>query len=117
MNSQDCVFCKIINKDITAEIVYESEKIIVVKDLHPKAPIHNLIIPKKHISSIFAVTDKDADLAYDLFKTVRYLAQKLPDPKACNIISNNGAAAGQSVMHIHLHFLSGRNLYQGNFSL
>ena len=117
MNKQDCIFCNIINKEIQSKVVDETETILVINDLNPKAPIHYLIIPKKHLCTILDITDDDALFAFDLLKTARNLAQKLPNSKACNLISNNGKSAGQSIMHMHWHFLAGRNLYEGALSL
>ena len=117
MTTKECIFCKIVAKKIPAKIIHESDTVLVIEDIHPKAPVHYLILPKKHIDTILAITEVDAELAFEMFKTARDLVRKLPEPQSCNLISNNGAAAGQSVMHMHWHFLSGRNLYQGDLAL
>ena len=117
MNSKDCIFCKIINKEIPAKIIAESDDIFVIQDLHPKAPIHYLILPKKHIVNINYLDDKDLQYMTEIAKMTRDLAKEiqqekgLTDPLAFNLLSNNEAAAGQSVFHMHFHFISGKNLY------
>ncbi len=117
MTGQTCVFCKIINKDVSSSIIKETDTVLVVKDLYPKAPVHYLIIPKKHRENLLDFVDEDASLAWDIFKMARDLGNELEGAKAFNLISNNGAAAGQSVFHAHWHFLAGKNLYQAGFSL
>ncbi len=116
--TNSCIFCKIISKEIPATIIMETDHVIVVEDLHPKAPVHYLIIPKIHRDNILHLEDSDADLAWQVLKTVRELGKGLDEPRAFNLISNNGAEAGQSVHHLHVHFLSGKNLYaSGGLSL
>lgn len=108
--SQNCIFCKIINKEIPAEIIAENERVIVIKDIAPKAPIHYLIIPKKHFSDIAQLAPEDCDYAADLLLMARQLSQSEPQAKAFRLVSNNGALVGQSVFHIHIHFLAGTNM-------
>ena len=104
----DCIFCKIISREIPSEIVDENEHVIVFKDLNPKAPIHYLIVPKIHITNINEVDDTDQHSAAmrEMFKMIRKLGKKLPEPKAFTLVSNNGKQAGQCVFHMHWHFLS-----------
>jgi diadenosine tetraphosphate (Ap4A) HIT family hydrolase len=113
----DCVFCKLISHELPAKIIHENDTTLVVQDLYPRAPVHYLVMPKKHIVNLAELTDADASLVWDMIKVVRDMAQNLDEPKAFNLISNNGAAAGQSVFHLHWHFLSGKNLYKAGFSL
>ena len=110
MSEQSCIFCKIIRKEIPATIIDENDHCIVIKDIAPKAPIHYLIIPKKHVENIFDLKKEDAYLLGDMALTAQRVAHKLADPKAFGLIMNNGAQAGQSVMHMHFHFLSGAKL-------
>lgn len=117
MNSTSCIFCKIINGHIKSTIVLETPLVLVIKDIQPKAPTHNLILPKKHLTSLLDLQDSDADLCYEMLKVARDLGKQLTHPQAFNIISNNGAAAGQSVPHLHWHFLAGKNLYESGFEL
>ena len=120
---KNCLFCKIINKEIASEIVYEDEKIIAFKDIHPKAPYHFLVFPKKHIISMAFLQDQDFDLVKDMAKIAKELSLEiskekgLSEPIAFNIISNNGAESGQSVFHIHWHFLAGKNLFTSGLKL
>lgn len=108
----DCIFCKIIAGTIPATIIWQDEDIIVIKDIHPKAPIHNLIIPKKHIKDQLSLTKDDAHLAYKLFVEVpQVLIKLLPGATAFNSVVNNGAGAGQIIFHLHVHFLSGKNFF------
>jgi diadenosine tetraphosphate (Ap4A) HIT family hydrolase len=114
--SSTCIFCKIIQKTIPSTIIAENDHVIVVQDIAPKAPIHYLIIPKIHVESISALSDKDAAYCWHMMQMAQDLGKKLP-AQAFNIIINNGAAAGQSVMHLHLHFIAGKNIYQQGLSL
>ncbi len=106
----DCIFCRIINKEVPATIIAETDDIIVIKDIAPKAPIHWLIIPKKHIRDLQSLREADRALACNMLFMAQQLSQQLPSPGHFRIISNNGAEAGQHVFHIHLHFLSGARL-------
>jgi histidine triad (HIT) family protein len=115
MGILDCIFCKIIRKEIPSIIIKENEHLMVIKDLHPKAPVHNLIIPKKHINDMSDITEDDKEILWEMNKMVKTLAAELDDPKAFNIMSNNGSAAGQTIFHMHWHFLSGENIFIGKF--
>ncbi|MFC1854818.1 HIT family protein [Candidatus Dependentiae bacterium] len=117
MSHSECLFCKIITGKIPAEKIAETPQLLVIKDAKPKAPTHFLIMPKKHIVTMADVSNRDKDLAFAMFVMVEELAKKLDAPQAFNIISNNGAEAGQSIHHMHWHFLSGKNIYQGGFEL
>ena len=113
----DCVFCKIIKKEIPSKLVLETEHTVVFNDIYPKAPIHYLIVPKVHIEHMGMVTSQTAGLIADLALCAAQLSKALPAGSGFNIIANNGAAAGQSVLHLHWHFLSGKNLYEGGLNL
>jgi len=102
----DCLFCKIANKKTPAEIVYENDKVVVFKDIHPRAPIHLLIVPKKHITSVDHLELQDKELVGELILA----AQKIAKEKKLNgykLIINVGRSAGQVIDHLHLHLLSG----------
>jgi len=102
----DCLFCKIINKEMPSETVYEDEKFIAFKDIVPKAPLHLLIVPKKHIVSIDHVEIEDKALMGELI----LVAQKIAREKNLNgykLLINVGREGGQMVDHLHLHLLSG----------
>ncbi len=123
MFEQNCIFCKIINKEIPSNIIYETERVLVIEDLHPKAPYHYLILSKKHVENINFIGDDDLGIIADMVAVARDLSKKirqesnLTEPVAFNLISNNGAAAGQSVFHLHWHFLAGKDLYKGGLKL
>jgi histidine triad (HIT) family protein len=116
MESSHCIFCSIINKTIPSTIIKENEHILVIQDIHPKAPIHYLIIPKKHIASVDLLANTDNIIGWAMLQMARDLGKEVPS-HAFNLISNNGAAAGQSVHHLHMHFLAGKNLYEHGLAL
>lgn len=107
----DCVFCKIINKQIPAEILFEDEKTVVFKDIKPKAPIHLLIVPKKHIDSINDLEASDSNLIGELVYRGKKMAEEFKiAERGYKLIFNCGPEGGQVVYHIHLHLLGGRKL-------
>ena len=110
------IFSKIIDREIPSSIVYETDSVIVIKNIKPVAPVHYLIISKIPMVDM-RDSRLDAQLAAEMIATVQYLATTLPGDQSFNVISNNGAAAGQSVMHMHWHFVSGANLYKNGLSL
>ncbi|MCK9272850.1 histidine triad nucleotide-binding protein [Candidatus Gracilibacteria bacterium] len=101
----DCLFCKIINKEIPSEFLYEDENYIVINDLYPKAKTHMLIIPKHHISTITDMTDDDRDIVGGMFLVARNLAKER-NIEGYQLTFNVGKGGGQEIMHIHLHFLA-----------
>lgn len=104
----DCIFCKIVARLIPSQIISETNHLLVIKDIFPKAPIHYLIIPKKHVADLMDL--KDDQISNDILKMAQMLGQNLAGSPAFRLITNNGAAAGQSVFHLHFHFLAGKNL-------
>jgi histidine triad (HIT) family protein len=102
------LFEKIINKEIPAEILYEDDISIVIKDISPQAPTHLLIIPKKVIPKLSDATDEDQDILGHLMLLAGQIANQLGLDETFRLVVNNGAKAGQSVFHLHLHLLSGR---------
>lgn len=107
---KSCVFCSIYTQQIPAPIVAENEHVFVIKDISPKAPIHLLIISKKHIPTIADITESDTLLSAALLQMAATLSGTIPGAHAFRLVSNNGASAGQSVHHIHIHFLAGPSL-------
>ncbi len=105
----DCIFCKIIKKEIPSKIVYEDENIIGFEDINPQAPIHILIIPKEHIPMINDLRDNHSKLIGDMIIVAKKLAkEKGISGTGYRLVFNNGENAGQEVFHIHLHLLGGR---------
>ena len=106
----DCVFCGIAGHDIPSNIVYEDDKLIAFHDLEPQAPVHVLVIPKKHIESLDDVKEEDqALLGYILFK-IHDIAAELGLEKGYRVVSNNGEDAFQTVKHLHFHILGKRKM-------
>ena len=110
MKIPDCVFCKIINKEIPAKIIAENDSVIVIQDIAPKTPIHYLIIPKKHFANITKLEQSDRALAGDLLLMAKYLSETVTGAKEFRLVSNNGISVSQSVFHIHVHFCAGKAL-------
>lgn len=108
-----CVFCKIANKEIKTDILYENDDVLAFKDIHPLAPIHILIIPKKHIEGInfLGETEKDILLAGNMIIAAKKLAEKAGiGEKGYKLLFRVGREGGQEVPHIHLHLLGGARL-------
>ena len=104
----DCVFCKIVKKQIAADIVYEDEKVLAFNDLSPRAPTHILIIPKQHVATLAELTDYS--ILPDIYRVINKLAADSGlDKKGFRVVVNNGKAAGQAVFHLHFHLLGGRD--------
>jgi histidine triad (HIT) family protein len=110
MTHPDCLFCKIINGDIEADVVYRSDKVLAFRDINPQAPYHVLIVPTRHIATINDMQDSDAEDVGLLFAAARDLAKQ--EGFAANgyrVTMNCNKAAGQTVFHLHLHLLGHRN--------
>lgn len=109
--NNDCLFCKIVEKKIPADIVYESEDIIAFNDIEPKAPIHCLIIPKKHITTMNDIDGSNSNIIGLMYEAAAHLARTLNvDKDGYRVVMNCNSNGGQTVYHIHLHFLAGRQL-------
>ncbi len=107
----DCVFCNIINKTIEAEILFENNELIVIRDILPKAPVHLLVIPRKHILSISHLEEADAKLAGDMILTAKEMAKKFGvSGTGYKLIFNVGRDGGQVIAHLHLHLRGGKML-------
>ena len=108
---EDCIFCKIINGQVPSEKVYEDEEILAFKDIHPAAPIHVLIIPKKHIATLMDIEEEDSSLMGKIIQTAKLIAKQLGiGENGFRLIANCGPDSGQEVMHIHFHLLAGRTM-------
>jgi len=117
MFNDSCIFCKIIQGHIKSSIIKENDFVLAIADIAPKAPVHILLMPKKHIASFADIQDDDTQYVWHLCKMARDLGLEVCQGKGFNLIANNGADAGQSVFHLHLHFLSGRNIFDGGTKL
>lgn len=107
----DCLFCKIVAGEIPAQKVYEDDSCIAFADIDPKAPIHLLVIPRRHISSLAQVNAKDKELLGHLLLSATELAAKQHLAKGFRIVMNTGEEGGQTVDHLHLHVLGGRSMH------
>jgi histidine triad (HIT) family protein len=110
MSEEGCFFCKIINREIPATIVSENSDVIVIKDIAPKAPIHYLIIPKKHIADVNALTESYANYVMSMMFMAQKIAKTMSGTQSFRLLINNGSGAGQSIFHLHAHFLAGKML-------
>ena len=107
---ENCLFCKIINGDIPANKVYEDDEILAFKDINPIAPVHILVIPKKHISCAKDIRVEDEALIGKMFTVIIKIADELKLDNGYRIINNCGEDGGQEVMHLHFHLLGGEKL-------
>jgi histidine triad (HIT) family protein len=105
----DCIFCKIANKEIASEIVYEDDDILVFRDVNPQAPVHLLAIPKRHIDSLMEIDKIESNVLKKIFTIISKLSKEFNiDKSGFRVVSNVGEGAGQSVKHLHFHILGGR---------
>lgn len=108
----DCIFCKIVDKKIPAKIIYEDELAIAFEDINPKAPVHALVIPKKHISTSLDIKESDNDLIGHMFQVANKIARdKGIAERGYRLVMNCNEDSGQTVFHIHLHLLGGRHMH------
>jgi histidine triad (HIT) family protein len=107
----DCLFCKIVNGDVSAQKVYEDECCIAFADIHPQAPVHLLLIPKKHIESLAHAAAEDKELLGHLLASATKLAAQQYLAKGYRVVMNVGKDGGQTVDHLHLHLLGGRAMH------
>ncbi len=105
----DCLFCRIANQEIPSDMIYQDDQLFAISDISPQAPIHKLIIPRKHIPTINDITHEDSHLIGDMVQTAKTLAKQLNiDESGYRLVFNVNRGAGQAVFHIHLHLLGGR---------
>ena len=108
---EDCLFCKIVKGEIPSDKIYEDEEIVAFKDINPAAPIHFLVIPKKHIKDLLHVEENDDIIMAKIHKAIRNIANEQGiDKSGFRVIVNCGKDAGQEVMHLHFHVLAGKKL-------
>ncbi|MEL1136175.1 histidine triad nucleotide-binding protein [Desulfitobacterium sp. THU1] len=107
----DCIFCKIINREIPSEVVYEDERVLAFKDINPVAPVHVLIIPKKHSESLNDLNPEDEALVGHLVIVATQLAEELGiADSGYRLVNNCGDDGGQVVKHLHFHLIGGKRL-------
>ena len=105
---QDCLFCKIINGEISGKFVYKDKTLVAFYDINPKAPVHVLVVPVKHLRSLQDIKEDDEKLLGQLMLAVQKIAQKLGiAADGYKVVINNGQASGQLVFHLHVHLLGG----------
>lgn len=104
----DCIFCKIAGKEIPSEILYEDEQVVAFADIQPQAPVHILIIPKKHVPSLAHLEESDEALMGRVIMVAKKLAEEKGLSDGYRLVTNCGESAGQTVMHLHFHLLGGR---------
>ena len=105
----ECLFCKIAAGEIPSQKVYEDAQMLAFRDIEPKAPVHVLLIPKTHLDGVRALTADNAAVVAHIFAKIPEIAASL-GVTDYRVVTNNGAAAGQSVQHLHFHLLGGRTL-------
>ena len=106
----DCLFCKIGDKKIPSNMVHEDESFFAIRDINPQAPVHLLIIPRKHVAKISDLSGSDDKLVGCMILLAKKLAADEKIEDGFRLVLNNGSQAGQSVFHIHLHLLGGRKM-------
>ncbi|MGB9893279.1 MAG: histidine triad nucleotide-binding protein [Candidatus Saccharicenans sp.] len=107
----DCLFCRIVGKEIPTKVVYEDDELLAFEDIRPQAPIHILIIPKEHISTLKEATEDKAKLLGKILIKAKEIARlKGIDQSGFRIVLNTGPDSGQEVFHIHFHLIGGRRL-------
>ncbi len=112
MSEQDCLFCKIINGNAAGDVVYQDNRCVVIRDINPQAPAHVLVIPRDHIESLDDASQKDETLLGHLLRISARVANEhgLSGSGGYRAVINTGRGAGQSVFHLHVHVLGGREM-------
>ncbi len=105
----DCLFCKIIHGEVPSAKVYEDDLCYAFDDIAPQSPVHFLVVPKEHIKSVSEITPENSGVVGHIFEVIAKLAKE-KDLKSYRVVSNIGEQAGQSVLHLHFHVLSGRDM-------
>ncbi len=109
---EGCIFCKIVNRQIPSKIIYEDDQVVAFEDINPQAPVHTLIIPKRHIPTLPEMTEEDYPIIAYIFKIANKIAtDKGISDRGFRVVINCNAEAGQTVFHIHFHLLGGRQMH------
>ena len=106
----DCIFCKIINNEVPSDKIYEDEQVLAFNDTNPQAPVHFLVIPKKHIENIREVSKDDLQIISHIFDVIQNISDTLNLNDGLRIVNNCGENGGQTVNHLHFHVLAKRAL-------
>ena len=106
----ECLFCKIINKEIDSSIVYEDEDVLAINDINPQAPVHILLMPKKHIANLDDVQESDQGLLGYIQFRAREIARQVGVGGNFRLMTNCGWKAGQRVFHLHYHLMGGKDM-------
>jgi len=108
---EDCIFCRIINGQIPGDFIFKDDKVVALKDIHPMAPLHVLIVPREHIASLAGITEAKAGLVARMVSVANSLArQNGVADKGYRVVINSGPDGGQVVQHLHMHLLGGKPL-------
>ncbi len=106
----NCIFCKIADGSIPSQKVYEDDNMLAFHDINPQAPVHVLVIPKTHISSVDDINANNSDIIAKIFEKIPYIAKEAGIANGYRVISNCGSDACQSVLHLHFHIVGGKQL-------
>ncbi len=106
----NCLFCEITAHELDADIVHETPNTLAFRDINPAAPVHVLVIPKRHVATSQELGAEDGDLLGELFETIATVAEHADVDAGYRLVTNIGAAAGQTVQHLHFHVIGGRDL-------
>lgn len=107
----DCIFCEIVNNRMKSDIVYQDEDLVAFNDINPQAPVHTLIVPRKHIESLHDMKPEDADIMSHMVRIVKIITEKYRLKEGgYRLVVNCGINGGQTVPHLHLHILGGRRM-------
>jgi histidine triad (HIT) family protein len=110
MSETSCLFCRIAAREVPADIVRESDRLVAFRDTNPQAPTHVLIIPKEHVASLAEIEDRHGDMLADVAQAAAHLAEAEGLASGWRLVANVGPDAGQSVFHLHFHLLGGRGM-------
>ena len=104
---QDCIFCKIVRGEIPSKKIYEDDEMIAFHDIHPQAPVHFMLVPKRHIASLAEATPDDAPVLGRMLTLAGRLAREQGSPDGFRSVINTGRIGRQDVMHVHIHIIGG----------
>ncbi|MEJ5187138.1 MAG: histidine triad nucleotide-binding protein [Candidatus Geothermincolales bacterium] len=107
----DCIFCRIAKGEMQADVVYSNDEVVAFRDINPQAPVHVLVVPRRHLESILDLEEGDDGLLFAIFKAIREVAERegIAD-RGVRVVTNVREEAGQSVFHLHFHVLGGRRM-------